>query len=214
MLELPAEHKITLSNTIEETILENMNEPMIYNLIDAANEAYSEIEPKLKKNLQKQQNQQNFHKTSDSDLFSEKSTFSTVSSAFLDLKNLTIHSDADIIIDRKSVFQAHVCGVKSKDEVERAQTYLYASSKKIAEATHNITAYRITREDGKINHDFDDDGEGGAGGRLAHLLEKMKVENVYVMVSRWYGGIHLGPDRFKHINNAAKNALVKYGFNK
>jgi hypothetical protein len=26
-------------------------------------------------------------------------------------------------------------------------------------------------------------------------------------VSRWYGGIHLGPDRFKHINNCARNVL-------
>lgn len=28
--------------------------------------------------------------------------------------------------------------------------------------------------------------------------------NVAVVVSRWYGGIQLGPDRFKHINNATR----------
>jgi len=32
-----------------------------------------------------------------------------------------------------------------------------------------------------------------------------------VVVSRWYGGIHLGPDRFKHINNAARELMVKCG---
>merc|ERR1711879_355819 len=122
-----------------------------------------------------------------------------------------IHSDPDIIIDRKSVFQAHVCRVTSVEEVKRAQNYLIASSRKIAEATHNMTAYRLTNKAGRLEHDCDDDGESGAGGRMAHLLQMMDVSNVYVMVSRWYGGVHLGPDRFKHINNAARNALVKYG---
>lgn len=28
-----------------------------------------------------------------------------------------------------------------------------------------------------------------------------------MVVSRWYGGIQLGPDRFKHINNAARCVL-------
>jgi hypothetical protein len=32
-----------------------------------------------------------------------------------------------------------------------------------------------------------------------------------VFVSRWYGGIQLGPDRFKHINNAARSLLVSCG---
>ena len=29
-----------------------------------------------------------------------------------------------------------------------------------------------------------------------------------VIVTRYYGGILLGPDRFKHINQAARDALV------
>jgi len=33
------------------------------------------------------------------------------------------------------------------------------------------------------------------------------VMNVVVVVSRWFGGILLGGDRFKHINNAARDAL-------
>lgn len=27
-----------------------------------------------------------------------------------------------------------------------------------------------------------------------------------------YGGIHLGPDRFRHINNAARQVLLQAGF--
>jgi putative IMPACT (imprinted ancient) family translation regulator len=37
------------------------------------------------------------------------------------------------------------------------------------------------------------------------------ARNVCVVVSRWFGGIHLGPDRFKHINNAARILLEDAG---
>lgn len=43
-------------------------------------------------------------------------------------------------------------------------------------------------------------------------LNIMNVKNVMVVVSRWWGGILLGPDRFKHINNATRNVLEKCGF--
>ena len=62
--------------------------------------------------------------------------------------------------------------------------------------------------DGKMFlQDCDDDGETHAGSRMLHLLEILECQNILVVVSRWYGGIQLGPDRFKHINNAAKNVL-------
>ncbi|KAK1172854.1 protein IMPACT isoform X4 [Acipenser oxyrinchus oxyrinchus] len=40
----------------------------------------------------------------------------------------------------------------------------------------------------------------------------LDVRNVMVVVSRWYGGILLGPDRFKHINNCARNILVEENY--
>jgi putative IMPACT (imprinted ancient) family translation regulator len=59
-----------------------------------------------------------------------------------------------------------------------------------------------------IAHDNDDDGEHGAGAKLSALLVLMRCTDVCVVVSRWYGGIHLGPARFKYIANAARTALV------
>ena len=38
------------------------------------------------------------------------------------------------------------------------------------------------------------------------------ARDVLVVVSRWYGGTLLGPDRFKHINNAARMVLQTAGF--
>lgn len=74
------------------------------------------------------------------------------------------------------------------------------ANSKIAKATHNISAYRFLSRDGVQHQDNDDDGESAAGGRLAHLLQLLGVNDVLVVVSRWYGGIHLGADRFKDIN--------------
>lgn len=40
----------------------------------------------------------------------------------------------------------------------------------------------------------------------------MDAWNVVVVVTRWFGGTHLGPDRFKHINVAAREAVIKGKF--
>lgn len=45
-----------------------------------------------------------------------------------------------------------------------------------------------------------------------HLLQILDVKDVVVVVSRWFGGILLGPDRFKDINNCARQALEDCGY--
>eukprot|EP00468_Gymnochlora_sp_CCMP2014_P003076 CAMPEP_0167758252 /NCGR_PEP_ID=MMETSP0110_2-20121227/10367_1 /TAXON_ID=629695 /ORGANISM="Gymnochlora sp., Strain CCMP2014" /LENGTH=576 /DNA_ID=CAMNT_0007644511 /DNA_START=116 /DNA_END=1842 /DNA_ORIENTATION=+ len=117
----------------------------------------------------------------------------------------------DPFTDRKSTFQAHLVAVKSKSDVEAAMNLLL-QNRKIARATHNISAFRFVGTTGGIVKDYDDDGETAAGGRLLHLLDLGKAESVLVVVSRWYGGILLGPDRFRHINNAARVLLEEHNF--
>jgi len=108
--------------------------------------------------------------------------------------------------DRKSVFQGHVATVVDSKQVTAVMEKLKENSK-IARATHNMLAYRIEREGLQLLQDCDDDGEDAAGGRMLHLLQVLDVKNVLVVVSRWYGGTHLGPDRFKHINNVTRQVL-------
>lgn len=43
------------------------------------------------------------------------------------------------------------------------------------------------------------------------MFQIVDAKNVMVVVSRWYGGTHLGPDRFRHINNAARQVLELAG---
>ncbi|KAG7279396.1 hypothetical protein CRUP_024215 [Coryphaenoides rupestris] len=117
-----------------------------------------------------------------------------------------------IITDRRSTFQPHLAPVVTARQVKMVLDALY-ENKKIASATHNIYAYRIYCEDKQtFLQDCEDDGETAAGGRLLHLLQILDVRNVMVVVSRWYGGILLGPDRFKHINNCARGVLVQEGY--
>ncbi|KAJ2776016.1 hypothetical protein IWQ57_000173 [Coemansia nantahalensis] len=111
---------------------------------------------------------------------------------------------------KKSVFVGHVARVTSAQEVASVLAALL-QDKKIAQATHNILAYRIRLPNGSFSQDNDDDGETAAGRRLAHLLQLLGAENVVVVVTRWYGGTQLGPDRFKLINNAARQALDASG---
>lgn len=73
-------------------------------------------------------------------------------------------------------------------------------------------AYRVVEHlEGNdiLKHDNDDDGEDAAGSRLAHLLEMRNETNALVVVSRWFGGIHLGPKRFAHITNVARELLAQ-----
>jgi putative IMPACT (imprinted ancient) family translation regulator len=112
-----------------------------------------------------------------------------------------------IIEDRKSQFQAHFSVVTSMDDVHSFREVVL-SDRKVARATHNIFAYRFTcPRTGVSYHDNDDDGETAAGGRLAEMIRLMKIDGVAIIVTRWFGGTLLGPDRFKLINNTARNLL-------
>lgn len=108
----------------------------------------------------------------------------------------------------KSVFIAHVARVNSEAQVSSVLQQLLANPK-IARATHPIIrAYRFTDPStGRRHADNDDDGEDAAGGRLAHLLELLGADDCLVVVTRWFGGVLLGPQRFKHINEVARLAV-------
>ncbi|KAF9555363.1 UPF0029-domain-containing protein [Agrocybe pediades] len=118
---------------------------------------------------------------------------------------------AEPIMDRKSAFVGRACRIDHPSQVPQILSYLMAD-RRIARAAHPIINSWRCQVDGVLHQDNDDDGETAAGGRLAHLLQILDVNNVLVVVTRYFGGIHLGPDRFKHINQAARNALDLGGF--
>lgn len=137
---------------------------------------------------------------------------------------------SDVVTEKKSVFLARAVHVTSLAQAQAYLDHLTATDKKVAVATHNISAWRIKQRKDvgsrasenntdpdaaeTVIQDYDDDGETAAGGRLLHVMQLMDVWNVLVVVSRWYGGIHLGPARFRLINDVGRDALVKGGFDR
>jgi hypothetical protein len=123
---------------------------------------------------------------------------------------------------QKSTFLAHAAPCTSRSQALSQITSLISSSKKLATATHNITAYRIRLRQPTSPpsspptyiQDSNDDGESAAGSRLLHLLQVMGCEDVVVVVTRWYGGVKLGGERFRCIGNVAREVLVKGGWGK
>ena len=121
-------------------------------------------------------------------------------------------SHGEPFTDRKSTFQAHFAQIDTVDQVKLVIDALKLN-RKVANAGHNVVAYRIfCKERNSFVQDCDDDGELHAGSRLLHLLQILEVKDVVVIVTRWYGGILLGPDRFKYYNNSARGLLKAAGF--
>lgn len=75
--------------------------------------------------------------------------------------------------------------------------------KAYATATHNTYAVRVSK-DGHIWETRSDDGETGAGDVMLRILQKENITNTIVVVTRWYGGVKLMNDRYKHVQDATK----------
>ena len=106
-------------------------------------------------------------------------------------------------------FAAHV----TSEEQAFVMLDLLKTDSKMRKANHVMSAWRIKQDGSAATYqDSDDDGETAAGSRMLHLITIMDVWNVIVVVARWFGGAHIGPDRFKHINSTAREAVVRAGF--
>lgn len=76
--------------------------------------------------------------------------------------------------------------------------------KKYAKATHNTWAV-VLNHGGAAKHD---DGEAGAAAVILKMLERAELFDHIVVVTRWYGGINLGGDRFAHVVTAVRAYLA------
>lgn len=74
--------------------------------------------------------------------------------------------------------------------------------KKFAKATHN--SWACLTGDGPLKSD---DGESGAGNIILQMLEREGLRDEIVVVTRWYGGKHLGGDRFRHVGDAVRHYM-------
>ncbi|NEX45668.1 YigZ family protein [Pseudotabrizicola algicola] len=99
-----------------------------------------------------------------------------------------------VVTDRGSRYAVTGGAVAGRAEVD---TFLrdLKREKRFAKATHNTWAV-ILSDGGPIKND---DGEAGAGAVILKMLEREGLHDCVVVVTRWYGGVHLGGDRFAHV---------------
>ena len=107
----------------------------------------------------------------------------------------------NIVSDRGSKYAA--AGGPCSSEIE-AKAFIkeLKRNKKFAKATHNT--WGLLTDHAPIKND---DGESGAGNVILRMLEREGLQNHIIVVTRWYGGKHLGGDRFRHVQTAVRAYL-------
>ena len=80
-------------------------------------------------------------------------------------------------------------------------------NKKYAKATHNTWA--VLLPDGTPVKN--DDGEAGAGMVILRMLERAELIGEVVVVTRWFGGVKLGGDRFRRVQDCVRFYLDARG---
>jgi len=112
----------------------------------------------------------------------------------------------NIISDRGSRYSVSGAEAARREDVDAFLKEL-KRDKKYAKATHNT--WGLILPDGTPLKG--DDGESGAGMVIIRMLEREGLEGHVVCVTRWYGGKHLGGDRFRHVKDAVAAYLEAFG---
>ncbi len=104
-----------------------------------------------------------------------------------------------VLTDRGSKYAVSGASARSKADA-LAVVKTLCTKKKYAKATHNTWAL-ILSDGTQIKND---DGESGAGLIVLRMLEEKQLFDHVVIVTRWYGGVHLGGDRFRHVKRCVQ----------
>lgn len=92
---------------------------------------------------------------------------------------------------RGSEFIGHAAPAGSVEDAEAFMAEVRAAH---PDATHNVPAYRVRAADGFLREHASDEGEpsGSAGAPALTVLQRREVEDVAVVVTRYFGGTELG----------------------
>lgn len=109
----------------------------------------------------------------------------------------------DVLRDRGSRYAASVGPVRDRAGIDAVLAAL-RTRRRFAKATHHSWAV-VLSEGGPLKGD---DGEAGAGAVILKMLEREGLTDHIVVVTRWYGGVNLGGDRFAHVVTSTRAALA------
>lgn len=115
----------------------------------------------------------------------------------------------NVIVDRKSKYTVVWGFVEQKEDIKKFIWALNAD-KYFQKSTHNTYAYRIQLENGSILEWKNDDGETWAGNCILRELQRAEAINTIIVVTRYFGWVHLQADRFKNVIEATKIMLDEF----
>jgi len=108
---------------------------------------------------------------------------------------------------KASTFVARSRTIKSSAHARQLLKELMGSNPDLRDATHNVTAWRVESEKGSIIEECDDDGETGGGRHVLSILKADNLVGVMLVLTRWYGGVMLGSQRWVLMTQVCRDSL-------
>ncbi|KAI6249771.1 hypothetical protein HI914_01999 [Erysiphe necator] len=110
---------------------------------------------------------------------------------------------------KKSTFIARSKHISSSSDAKFSLQQLFLENPSLREASHNVSAWRI-HIGNSVNEDSNDDGEENGGQYLLDILRNKNINGVLLVVTRWYGGVLLGPDRWRLMSEVSCDCLSQH----
>jgi len=107
---------------------------------------------------------------------------------------------------KSSTFIARATHISDPNQRKQLIQSLLNANPNLKTATHNAWAYRINSS-GRIREESFDDGESGCGDLMLRVMRDASAVDTLVVLTRWWGGIMLGPDRWRLMRNCVNGAL-------
>lgn len=127
--------------------------------------------------------------------------------------NNPIWSTSSSISLKKSIFVARATTITDPSQRPSLLKSLLDTNPSLRTASHNVWAYRIRPSESSLSthvrESSHDDGETGGGDLLLRVLRESNIVDTLVVMTRWYGGVMLGPDRWRLMRNVVTGALAE-----
>lgn len=125
--------------------------------------------------------------------------------------NSPVWSTSSSITLKKSTFIARATTITNPCQRLNLLKSLLDTNPSLRSASHNVWAYRIRPSESSISTHVreasHDDGETGGGDLLLRVMRESNVVDTLVVMTRCYGGVMLGPDRWRLMRNVVTGAL-------
>jgi hypothetical protein len=114
---------------------------------------------------------------------------------------------SESVTSKKSTFVARARPVNSSAQARQLLRELMAEDPELRQATHNVTAWRVHNNHGGVIEECEDDGETGGGRHILKILQESNTVDYMLVMTRWYGGILLGSQRWELMDQVCRDAL-------